>query len=124
MQRIAYQGAAGSAKQTIVNLGGLTITAECKAGPQLELVANPASNQPNSQLSWGFWSNGMGDEIDFDPGDNATITFAGEAIRAGTVAFAGSDGSIVTVEGLAVEHLNGVRNTTDDCGVFAVASVS
>ena len=124
MQRIAYQGAEGSPAQTIVNLGGLTITAECQAGPQLELVANPAANQPNSHLSWGLWSNGLGDEIDFDPGDDATITFAAEAIRSGTVTFAGSDGSIVTVDGLAIEHANGIRNTTDDCGVFAVASLS
>jgi hypothetical protein len=125
MQRIAYQAAEGSAKQTIVNLGGLTITAECKMGPAMELVANPAANQPNSHLAWGDWTDaGAGNEIDFDPGDDKTITFAGEAIRSGTVSFAGSNGSIVTVEGLAVEHANGIRNSTDDCGVFAVASAS
>jgi murein DD-endopeptidase MepM/ murein hydrolase activator NlpD len=124
VQRIAYQGAEGSAKQTIVNLGGLTITAECQMGPTLELVANPAAHQPHSHLAWGDWTDaGAGNKIDFNPGENATIVFAGEAIRSGTVSFAGSDGSIVTIAGLAVEHANGIRNTTDDCGVFAVASV-
>ena len=123
MQRIAYQGAEGSEAQTIVNLGGLTITAQCLAGPQLRLVANTAADQPNSHLNWGTWTDGStGNEIDFDPGENATITYAGEAFRSGTVTYAGSGGSIVTIEGLAIEHANGIRNSTDDCGVFAVAS--
>jgi hypothetical protein len=124
MQRIAYSGAEGSVKQTIVSLGGLTLTAECQAGPKLELVANPAANQPHSQFSWGSWSDTAQGDIDFNQGDDATIVFAGEALRSGTVTFAGSGGSIVTVEGLAVEHANGIRGTTDDCGVFAVASAS
>ena len=124
MQRIAYSGAQGSPKQTILALGGLTLTAECKTGPQMELVASPAANQPHSQLAWGDWTDaGTGNDIDFNPGENATITFAGEAIRSGTVSFAGSDGPIVTIQGIAVEHANGVHNTTDDCGVFAVASL-
>jgi hypothetical protein len=120
-QRIAYSAGAGSAKVTILETGGLTLTAECKTGPQLSLVANPAADQPNSHIAWGDWSNGTADDIDFDPGDDATAVFAGEAIRSGTVSFAGSNGSIVTIEGLAVEHQNGIRGSTDDCGVFAVA---
>jgi hypothetical protein len=125
MRRIAYSGAEGSAKQTILSLGGLTLTAECQAGPKLQIVANPAANQPHSHFSWGEWHDPMDrEDIDFNPGDNATTVFAGEAIRSGIVSFAGSDGSIVTVEGLAVEHANGVRGTTDDCGVFAVASAA
>ena len=123
LQRIAYSGAEGTPARPIVSLGGLTITAECQAGPKMQLVANPAANQAHSHLSWGTWTDaGTGDDIDFNPGDNRTIIFAGEAIRSGTVSFAGSDGAIVTVEGLAVEHANGIRGTTDDCGVFAVAS--
>ena len=121
VQRIVYSAGEGSAKRTILEMGGLTLTAECKTGPQLQLVANPSANQANSHIAWGDWSNGTADDIDFDPGDNATATFAGEAIRSGTVSFAGSNGSIVTIEGLAVEHANGIRGTTDDCGVFAVA---
>ena len=49
MQRFAYSAAEGSAKQTVLSVGGLTITAECKSGPAMDLVANPAANQPNSQ---------------------------------------------------------------------------
>ncbi len=33
---------------------------------------------------------------------------------------AAPDGSVVTVQGLAIEQLNGVRGTTNDCGFFAV----
>jgi hypothetical protein len=118
MHRISYSAAEGSAKQTVVNFGGLTITAECKTGPQMELVANPAPDQPNSQLATTGWTF---EDVDFDPGDDVTQLFAGEAIRAGTIAFTGSKGSIVTVNALAIEHANGIHGT-DDCGFFGTAA--
>ncbi len=121
MQRIAYQAAEGSPKRTILSLGGLTITTECKTGPAMELVANPSANQPHSQFATDNWP---WEDIDFNAGDDVTATFAGEAIRSGTVAFAGSDGSIVTVDALAIEHANGIRNSTDDCGFFGTASAN
>jgi hypothetical protein len=118
--RIEYSAEEGSEPQTILSFGGLTITAECATGPSMELVANPAADQPNSQISstgngWTF------SDIDFDPGSNESATFAGEAISAGTIAFAGSKDTVVTVSGVAVEHANGVRGTTDDCGFFGTA---
>jgi hypothetical protein len=87
-------------------------------------VANPSANQAHSHISWGDWGTGTTDEIDFNPGDNATAVFSGEAIGSGTVSFAGSNGSTVIIKGLAVAHANGIRGTTDDCGVFAVAEGS
>jgi hypothetical protein len=121
MHRIAYSADEGSAPETILSFGGLTLTAECQTGPSMELVANPAADQPNSHISatgngWTFA------DIDFDPGANESATFAGEAVSAGTIAFAGSKGSVVTVSGVGVEHANGVRGTTDDCGFFATAA--
>jgi len=116
--KISYSAEEGSARETIVSVGGLTITAECKLGPTLELVANPAADQPNSQMATAGFTF---EDIDFDPGDNETATFAGEAIRAGTIVFAGSDGANVSVRALVVEHANGVRGTTNDCGFFGTA---
>jgi len=121
LRRIAYSADEGSAKRTILEMGGLTLTAECKTGPQMELVANPAANQPNSHIATTGWTF---EDVDFDPGDDVTATFAGEAIRAGTIAFAGSGGSNVTVNALAIEHANGIRGTTDDCGFFGTASAN
>jgi hypothetical protein len=86
----------------------------------MELVANPAANQPSSQIATSGWTF---EDADFDPGDDLTSTFAAEAIKAGTIAFAGSDGSIVTVDALAVEHENGTHGT-HDCGFFGTASQS
>jgi len=121
LRRIAYSAGEGSAKRTILEMGGLTLTAECKTGPQMELVGNPAANQPNSHIATTGWPF---EDVDFDPGDDVTATFAGEAIRAGTIAFAGSGGSNVTVNALAIEHANGIRGTTDDCGFFGTASAN
>jgi hypothetical protein len=86
----------------------------------MELVWNPAADQPNSQISSTGWTAAF-EDIDFDPGANLTATFAGEAIRAGTIAFTGSKGSIVTVNALAIEHANGIHGT-DDCGFFGTAA--
>jgi len=120
VQKISYSAAEGSPKETVLSLGGLTITAECKTGPAMQLVANPAANQPSSQIATTGWTF---EDIDFDPGDALTTTFAGEAIKAGTIAFSGSDGSVVTVNALAIEHANGIHGT-DDCGFFGTASQS
>jgi hypothetical protein len=123
LHRIAYSAGEGTAPQTVLSFGGLTITAECATGPSLELVANPAADQPNSHIAatGNGWETAFND-VDFDPGADATATFAGEANSAGTIAFAGSKGSVVTVSGVAVEHTNGVRGTTDDCGFFGTAT--
>jgi hypothetical protein len=120
LRRIAYSADEGSAKRTILEIGGLTLTAECKTGSQMELVANPAANQPNSHIATTGWTF---EEVDFDPGDNVTATFGAE-IRSGTIAFAGSGGSNVTINALAIEHANGIRGTTDDCGFFGTASAN
>jgi len=40
---------------------------------------------------------------------------------AGVIALAAPDGAAVTVEALAVEDLNDVLGTTNDCGFFGIA---
>ena len=96
MQRFAYSAAEGSAKQTVLSVGGLTLTAECKSGPAMDLVANPSGE-----------SGELADRLDgrgrrgrrLRPGRRRDLPRStAEALRAGTIAFAGSDGSIVTVE--------------------------
>src|SRR3954470_216003 len=78
IHKISYSAPEDSPKQTVLSLGGLTITAECKTGPAMQLVANPAANQANSQIAT---SNLPFEDIDFDPGDDLTTTFAAEAMR-------------------------------------------
>jgi hypothetical protein len=119
LHRISYAAAEGSAKQTVLSAGGLTITAECQSGPAMELVANPAADQPNSQIATNGWPSF--DDADFDPGDDLSTTFVGEAIRSGTIAFTGSKGSVVTMNVLAIEHENGIHGT-NDCGFFGTAA--
>ena len=45
-----------------------------------------------------------------------------EARCAPAVSYAGSDDTVVTIDGFAVQDLNDVRGTTQDCGFFGVAT--
>jgi hypothetical protein len=40
---------------------------------------------------------------------------------AGVIALAAPSGAVVTVQALAVEDLNDVNGTTNDCGFFGIA---
>ena len=114
----AYAGEAGGAFVPVLALGGLTLEARCVAASDLEVRANPAL--PNSE----FGSNVPGgplNEPDLDPGENFLVVDMGTADGAGTIAFAGADGRVVTVTALVREDANGVRGTTNDCGFFGVA---
>jgi hypothetical protein len=114
----AYAGEAGGAFVPVLALGGLTLEARCVAASDLEVRANPAL--PNSEIGSNF-PGGAVNEPDLDPGENFLVVNMGTADGAGTIAFAGADGRVVTVNALVREDPNGVRGTTNDCGFFGVA---
>jgi hypothetical protein len=114
----AYAGEAGGAFVPVLALGGLTLEARCVAASDLEVRANPAL--PNSEIGSNF-PGGAVNEADLDPGENFLVVNMGAADGAGTIAFAGADGRVVTVNALVREDPNGVRGTTNDCGFFGVA---
>ena len=99
MQRFAYSRRRGlrEADRPYRSVG-LTITAECRSGPAMDLVATrPAANQPNSHIS----STGSDvEDVDFDPGDDVTgPRFTARGAQGGhDRASPARDGSIVTGE--------------------------
>jgi len=118
---IAYAAESGSGFVEALNLAGLRLEARCAAG-LLEVRANPTV--ANSEISADFGTVSVDDD-DFDPGDNLILTAQGMTTSpgddTGTIAFAGADGRVVTVDALTREDADGVRGTTSDCGFFGVA---
>ena len=114
----AYAGEAGSAFVPVLALGGLTLEARCVAPSELEVRANPAV--PNSEIGSNFPPVPL-NEVDLDPGENFLVVNMGTADVSGTIAFAGADGRVVTINALVREDPNGVRGTANDCGFFGVA---
>jgi hypothetical protein len=118
LRRIAFTGDAGGSFTEILNFGGLTLEARCAPVTGfLEVQANPTA-QNGEFASSGF--TGAGSDDDFDPGDDATVAMNADDEN-GQVSYAGSDNSIVTIEGFAVQDLNDVRGTAQDCGFFGIA---
>jgi hypothetical protein len=117
MRRIAFTGEAGGSFTEILNFGGLQLEARCApATGLLEIQANPTA--PNGEFASNF--NGGVSDDDFDPGDDATAaTNANDEV--GQVAYAGSDNNVVTIEGFAVQDMDDVRGTNQDCGFFGTA---
>jgi hypothetical protein len=117
LRRIAFAGEGNTTAFTeILNLNGLILRARCDAVGELDVQAD--TTVPNSELSSDFL-NAVPD-FDFDPGDNATAA-ADVANQNGQIAYAGADGRVVTIVGLAVNDPNDVRGTTNDCGFFGSA---
>jgi hypothetical protein len=109
MHRFAYAAEAGTGFVEILNFGGLRLEARCVAPMSLEVRGTPAD--PNSEVGSDF--SGAAHE-----------GFAGTLVDtpgAGVIAFAAPSGAAVTVQALAVEELNGVHGTTNDCGFFGIA---
>ena len=117
MQRIAFTGDAGGSFTEILNFGGLRLEARCApVTGVLEVQANPTAQ--NGEFTSNF-TGGVSDD-DFDPGDDATVAMNADDEN-GQVSYAGSDNNIVTIEGFAVQDLNDVRGTAQDCGFFGIA---
>jgi hypothetical protein len=106
LTKIVYAAQQGSGPVEIFNSRGLRLQASCGVGATLEVTGSgPAGSEV-----WSSFTNTGG-----------FATPLAEDDGAGVIAFAAPDGSVVTVQALAVEDLNGVRGTTDDCGFFGVA---
>ena len=97
-----------------VGRGGLKLEAQCTDMGGLQVRANPAG--PNSEAN-----SQMGDTPDdFDPGDNAlVVNEPGDA--AGTIAYTGATGRVVTLQVMTRQDPDGVRGTTNDCGFSGIA---
>jgi hypothetical protein len=117
LRRIAFSGELGGEFEEILNVGGLTLQAHCTAGPNVEVQAT--TTVANSEISSDFV--GALTNPDFDPGEDFTAADTGG--ENGLIAYAGSDGRVITVTGMTVSDSNDVRGTTDDCGFFGVAEV-
>jgi len=117
LRRIAFAGEEGGEFTEILNFGGLTLEARCAAATGLlEIQANPTA--PNGEFASSF-PGGVSDD-DFDPGDDAAAAMNAND-EVGQIAYAGSDNNVVTIDGFAVQDLDDVRGTDQDCGFFGTA---
>ncbi|HEV3377072.1 MAG TPA: hypothetical protein VG126_07310 [Thermoleophilaceae bacterium] len=108
LRRFNYAAEQGSGPVTVLDAGGLRLDASCGAGGALEVRATPAD--PNAELS-------ASGDLQMAPLGTALVNDAG----AGVIALANPNGSVVTVQVLAVEQPNGVNGTSNDCGFFGIA---
>jgi hypothetical protein len=108
MRRFNYAAEQGSGFVQVLDIGGLRLEASCGAGATLAVRGTPAD--PNSEVSSDLDTappNGFADLVD--------------VAGAGVIAFAAPNGTVVTVQALAVQEPNGVHGTTNDCGFFGIA---
>jgi hypothetical protein len=107
MRKFNYAGEDGSPTFVeVLNFGGLRLEARCLAPMNVEVRATP--DNVESELASSF------------PGPPAGGLVVDQE-GAGVIAMAAPDGRTVTVQGLAVEDLNDVQGTTNDCGFFGIA---
>jgi hypothetical protein len=117
VRRVSFAGEAGGSFVAILNLKGLTLEARCAAiTGQIEVKASPTVS--NGEFASNF--TGGGNDTDFDPGDDVPVASNDDNV-VGQVTYAGSDGTVVTIQAFAVQDLNNVRGTSNDCGFFGVA---
>jgi hypothetical protein len=106
LAKIVYTAQQGSGPVEILNSRGLRLQASCDLGTLEVVGSGPAGSEVISTFPGG----GSGFASPLATGDGA-----------GVIAFAAPDGSVVTVQGLAIDDPTGVRGTTDECGFFGVA---
>jgi hypothetical protein len=105
MRRFNYAAEGGSGFVEILNFGGLRLEARCQQAPvNLEVRGVPANAE--SELRSSF---------------TAVAPLLVDGDGAGVIALAAPDGTAVTIQALAVEDLNDVNGTTNDCGFFGIA---
>jgi hypothetical protein len=106
MRRFNYAAEGGSGFVEVLNFGGLRLEARCMAAPlNVEVRATPASSE--SEVRSSFTA--------------ATPPLVVDGDEAGVIAAVAPDGTAVTVQALAVEDLNDVQGTTNDCGFSGIA---
>jgi hypothetical protein len=104
MRRFNYAAEAGTGFMEVLNTGGLRLEARCLAPSDLEVRATPTE---------------AGSE--FDSAIQAADAGGAPTVEAGVMAMTAPSGIAVTVQALAVEQLNGVLGTTNDCGFSGIA---
>jgi hypothetical protein len=109
LRRINYAAEQNSGAVTVLDVGGLRLDASCGAGGALQVTG--AFADANSEVSVSA------DLQTTPPPANALVNDPG----AGVIAFAAPNGSVVTVQALAVEQPNGVLGSASDCGFFGIA---
>ena len=109
-----WQGQTDSGWVEVLNLGGLKLEAQCTDTGGLQVRANPAGANAEATTQLGDTPD------DFDPGDNAlVVNEPGDA--AGTIAYTGATGRVVTLQVQTRQDPDGVRGTTNDCGFSGIA---
>ena len=119
LRKVDYAVQTGGDYTEILNFGGLRLEGRClSAGtPALEIRATPGA--PNSELVNDSPGTTFDENIkDFD---SAVFIYDGTADGLLRVEYAGSDGRVVSLQGFIRVDADGVRGTTNDCGVFGVA---
>jgi hypothetical protein len=119
LHKVDYVGQMGSGFVEILDVGGLTLEARCQnAGtPALEVRANTTAADSEIRSDFGAFTN---NDTDFNPGDNA-IVYDSTADAVGSARYGGADGRVVTLDAYALNELDGVRGTSNDCGFWGVA---
>jgi len=116
LRKIAYSSQAGSALTQVLSVRGLILEARCVGTADLEVRASttvPQSEVTTNALPMSPVTS------DLDPGPSTLVV--DQASGPAQIAFAGGDGSVVTVQAFTREQANGVQGTTNDCGFFGVA---
>ena len=119
LREVAYAGEAGGGYVEVLNLGGLRVEVRClNAGsPAMEVRAYPGAQ--NSEIFAQFPNFGGVEANDFDMElylDDGTIDGLAR------IEYAGADGRTVSFQGFTDLESNGVRGTSNDCGLFGVAA--
>jgi hypothetical protein len=111
VRRFNYTAEQGTGATNFLDFGGLRLTASCGAGPALEVRGTAADANAEVAVSPNL--------VAVPPSgfDDALVTNPG----AGVLAVANSNGTVVTIQAMAVESANGVHGTTADCGFFGIA---
>jgi hypothetical protein len=112
VRRFNYVAQEGTGPVEILNFGGLRLTASCGLTGELEVLGTPADANTEFQVSAELAT------------PAPPTTFADPLVTepaAGVLAFAAPNGSVLTIQAFAVEDLNGVNGTTNDCGFFGIA---
>jgi hypothetical protein len=104
LRRFNYAAEAGSGFAEVLNFGGLRLEARCVAPSNLEVRGVPANAESELQST-------------FTPAPGLVA----DVEEAGLIAMVAPEGTAVTVQALAVEDLNDVQGTTNDCGFSGIA---
>jgi len=125
LRKVNYSGATGSAAAVALNLGGLTLTANCAAGPSMTVTATTAANDARllsaSSSSQGLDDNNQQFVGNFDVGNTPEIV-GGDALNpddtteVGHTEYRSASGSVVTVNWTA-----SVNTIQGDCVFHGVA---